>query len=114
FEYYSDTEGRSDPVTKELWPGLCWSNVGSINTKAMASDDRLVNGRLFEQPVAIVPADLPTKYRIKILQYSLTAEAYEFWRLLQQEQSSVGSIFDPPPARIGSNLFSTTNPEEQV
>jgi hypothetical protein len=114
FEYFSDTDGLIDFFTKQPLPGLCWSNIGSINTRAVASDDRLVNGRLFEQAVAIVPADLPTKYRIKILQYALTAEAYEFWRLLQQQQSSVGSIFDPPPARINGNLFSTTNPEEQV
>ncbi|MBD1398900.1 DUF4249 domain-containing protein [Pontibacter sp. JH31] len=107
FEYFSNVGDQ--PI-----PSQCWANVGSVNTKAVAADDRLVNGRLFEQPVAVVPADIPTKYRIKIRQYSLTAEAYEFWRLLNQQQSSVGSIFDPPPARINGNVFSITNPEEQV
>ncbi|WP_018476545.1 DUF4249 domain-containing protein [Pontibacter roseus] len=107
FEFFSD-------VGDTPLPSQCWSHVGSINTKVVVSDDRLVNGRLFEQHVVVVPADIPTKYRIKIRQYSLTAEAYEFWRLLSQQQSSVGSIFDPPAARITGNVYSLTDPEEQV
>lgn len=107
FAFYSNT-GEA-PV-----PALCWANVGSINTRVAATDDRLTNGRLFEHPVAIIPADIPTMYRIRIRQYSLTAEAYEFWRLLNEQQSNVGSIFDPPPAQIKGNLYSTTNPEERV
>lgn len=115
--YRWDTEGVFEFYTNvgdAPLPARCWSNMGSINTKVVTSDDRLVNGRYFEQPVVVVPADIPTKYRIKIRQFSLTGEAYEFWRLFNQQQSSVGSIFDPPPARINSNLYSLTNPEEQV
>lgn len=107
FEFYTNTGDKPDP-------SVCWANMGSINTKVVASDDRLVNGRYFEQPVAVVPADIPTKYRIKIRQFSLTGEAYEFWRLFNQQQSSVGSIFDPPPARINGNMYSVNNPDERV
>ncbi|MBX0333820.1 DUF4249 domain-containing protein [Pontibacter sp. HSC-14F20] len=107
FEFYSD-------VGDAPLPARCWSNRGSINTKVVTNDDRLVNGRYFEQPVVVVPADIPTKYRIKIRQFSLTGEAYEFWRLFNEQQSSVGSIFDPPPARINGNMYSITNPEEWV
>ncbi|SFG62668.1 protein of unknown function [Pontibacter chinhatensis] len=113
--YRWDTEGVFAFFTKG--PGgrtSCWANVGSINTRVAATDDRLTNGRLFEHPVAIIPADIPTMYRIRIRQYSLTAEAYEFWRLLNEQQSNVGSIFDPPPAQIKGNLYSTTDPEERV
>ncbi|MDX5423321.1 MAG: DUF4249 domain-containing protein [Hymenobacteraceae bacterium] len=115
--YRWDTEGVFEFFTNvgDLpVPSRCWANVGSINTKVVTADDRLVNGSLFEQPVVVVPADIPTRYRIKIRQFSLTAEAYEFWRLLSQQQSSVGSIFDPPPARINGNLFSVADPEELV
>lgn len=107
FEFYTDT--RDVPV-----PSTCWANMGSINTKIVTGDDRLVNGRFFQQPVVVVPADIPTKYRIKVRQYSLTAEAYEFWRLFNQQQSSVGSIFDPPPAQINGNIYSLTDPEEKA
>ncbi|AKD02950.1 DUF4249 domain-containing protein [Pontibacter korlensis] len=109
FEYFSRVPEITPPP-----PGICWANVGSINTKAVTSSDRLVNGHLFEHAVVVVPGDIPTKYRVKVRQYSLTAEAYEFWRLFNEQQSSVGSIFDPPPAKIRGNLFCTTNPEEQV
>lgn len=112
FEYFSAIE-ETDSTKKPL-PSLCWSNMGSINTKAATSDDRLVNGRLFEHAVVVVPADIPTKYRIKIRQYSISPDAFEFWRLFNEQQSSVGSIFDPPPAQIRGNLYSKTNPEEQV
>ncbi|WP_299984251.1 DUF4249 domain-containing protein [uncultured Pontibacter sp.] len=115
--YRWDTEGVFEFYTNvgdAPIPARCWSNMGSINTKVVTSDDRLVNGRYFEQPVVVVPADIPTKYRIKIRQFSLTAGAHEFLRLFNQQQTSVGSIFDPPPARINGNLYSLTNPEEQV
>lgn len=115
--YRWDTEGVFEfhtNVGDAPLPAACWSNMGSINTKVVANDDRLVNGRYFEQPVVVVPADIPTKYRIKIRQFSITAGAHEFLRLFNQQQASVGSIFDPPPARINGNLYSLTDPEEQV
>jgi hypothetical protein len=109
FEYFSIAPEIRNPP-----PSQCWSYVGRIVTKAVTTSDRLFNGNRHKQPVVVVAGDMPTKYQVKVRQYSLSAQAYEFWRLFNQQQASVGSIFDPPPAQIRGNLYSITHPEEQV
>jgi hypothetical protein len=51
---------------------------------------------------------------IEVSQYSMTEEAYEYWRKVEDQQKNVGSIFDPPPTQIVGNLYSQTHPEALV
>ncbi|OKL40663.1 DUF4249 domain-containing protein [Pontibacter flavimaris] len=108
-EYHTIALEIKDPP-----PSTCWSCQGRINKTAVAADDAQVNGNKISQLVAVVPADIPTRYQATVQQFSLTPAAFEFWRLLQQQQTSVGSIFDPPPARIRGNLYNASDPEEEV
>lgn len=109
FEYFSYAPDWNPPLSTQ-----CWSFLGRIDTKAVTTDDRLFNGNRYRQAITVVPADMPTRFLIKVRQYSLTSQAYEFWRLFNQQQTSVGSIFDPPPAKIRGNLYSVTDPKEEV
>ncbi|MDX5423322.1 MAG: DUF4249 domain-containing protein [Hymenobacteraceae bacterium] len=109
FEYFSFAPDWNPPLSTQ-----CWSYLGRINTKVVTMDDRLFNGNRYKQTVAVMPADMPTRFLIKVRQYALTQQAHEFWRLFNQQQTSVGSIFDPPPAKIRGNLYSTTDPGEEV
>ncbi len=45
-------------------------------------------------------------------QYSMTEEAYEYWRKVAQLITKRGSIFDTPPSVIRGNITSVTNPAE--
>jgi hypothetical protein len=38
------------------------------------------------------------KQYVEVSQYSLTREAYQFWKLLDEQQTRTGSLFDPQPA----------------
>lgn len=109
FEYFSRA-----PDVLPIPPTQCWSFVGRITAKVVTAEDRLFNGNTYKQAVVVLPADMPTKYLVRVRQYALTAQAHEFWRLFNQQQSSVGSVFDPPPAKIRGNLYSLSNPEEEV
>lgn len=53
-------------------------------------------------------------YRTDLRQFSVTAEAYRFLRLVKQQTEISGSVFDPPPANIRGNMISLDNPEEVV
>jgi len=43
-------------------------------------------------------------HSVEVSQYALTKEAYDYWEKIEDQQSNVGSVFDPPPAQIVGNL----------
>lgn len=53
-------------------------------------------------------------YSFKAKLKSMSAGAYNFWRLIKQQYENDGSIFSALPAQINSNIKSITNPEEKV
>lgn len=53
-------------------------------------------------------------YRLDIQHLSVSAETHRFLKLIDQQLSLTGSVFDPPPANIRGNLISLDNREEQV
>jgi hypothetical protein len=55
-----------------------------------------------------------SRYRITIDQYSIDEEAYNFFKLVNQQINIKGSVFDPLPANIRGNMLNIENPEKQV
>ena len=47
-------------------------------------------------------------------QRSLTKSAFQFFDLLQNQLNIQGNIFDPPPAKLGTNIINLDNPDEDV
>ncbi|ELR71361.1 hypothetical protein C900_02819 [Fulvivirga imtechensis AK7] len=55
------------------------------------------------------------EFSVLVTQYSLGKGAFEFWRKIKvQREQGGGSIFDPPPFEIPSNIFNTSNPDEKT
>ncbi len=52
------------------------------------------------------------RYRFMLNQLSISKEAYDYYSLLQSQQSISGDLFDPPPAEVGGNIFNITNPDK--
>jgi len=52
------------------------------------------------------------KYLVRIQQFSITKEAYQFFALLNNQIGIDGDIFDPPPATLGGNIINLENPDE--
>lgn len=53
-------------------------------------------------------------HSILVTQYSLTEEAYSYWKKIDDQSRSVGSIFDPPPSQITGNLEQVSGDEKTV
>jgi hypothetical protein len=53
-------------------------------------------------------------HSVLVTQYSQTAEAFEYWKKIDDQARSVGSIFDPPPSQITGNLSISGNPTVEV
>lgn len=94
----------------------CWKTE-KADRSVRIYDDRLTNGNYTVVPVAFIEDDgirLMEKYLLRIYQHSISKEAYQFYRLVDQQSKIAGSIFDPPPATVRGNVISLDNPDELV
>lgn len=94
----------------------CWKDEVADKAVRIFSD-RLVDGNETKILAAFVEDDgfrMRDKYMIRIYQQSLSESAYQFLRLVQQQTTIQGGIFDPPPSTIGGNIIRLENPDEQI
>ncbi|WP_242928787.1 DUF4249 domain-containing protein [Pontibacter vulgaris] len=93
----------------------CW--ISERVDKFAVVTDRLTNGKkVINQKVFFVPFDryMHIRYKLKVYQHTISEEAYEFFRVMEQQSGSTGTVFDPPPAEIKGNLFNINDENERV
>ncbi len=54
------------------------------------------------------------RYSLLVKQYSLSKEAYDYWKLLMANSQESGGINDKQPASIQGNITCVSNPSEKV
>ena len=54
------------------------------------------------------------RYSILVTQYALTKEAYQFWEIMKKNTEQVGTLFDPQPSQLLSNIHSVSDTTEPV
>jgi hypothetical protein len=94
----------------------CWKTVPSTNL-ILGSSAKLASDIIYQQPIAFIPLNaqqLSVEYSIIVSQYALTADAYFFYQLLQQNTEESGSLFDPQPSQLTGNIHNIANPKEVV
>lgn len=66
--------------------------------------------------VAFVPASVEYAIRktLRLFQFSITEEAYQYYAAIDRQRNINGTIFDPPPAIIKGNLEDINKPERPV
>ena len=89
----------------------CWIPIfnNSIN---IFTDERINGNEIKNRDVYFAPYYAQGKLYVEVSQYSLSREAYQFWQRFQEQQSRVGSIFDPLPAPLEGNIANSENPAE--
>src|SRR6478609_10071074 len=94
----------------------CWRTVSSANisitTSVKLSEDIISNFPfyLIEKP----SQKLLMRYSILVKQYTVTAEAYNYWKQLQKNTEKLGTLFDPQPSQILSNVQNIDNVDEPI
>lgn len=97
-------------------PGFsCYVNDGYFGffglAESISSDKDLFSKRLiFLEPNG---RKFSIGYSIEVSQYTMTDDAYNYWKKIDDQQNNVGSVFDSPPARIEGNL-SYSDKEETI
>ncbi|GAB3899696.1 hypothetical protein GCM10028803_21270 [Larkinella knui] len=123
FFFYIDTK---DPATEPNFYGwtatsynvqggpreYCWVKTQSPGLTILA--DQAIDGREIRKKLVIKsPIRSIGPHFVEVKQYSLTKEAYQFYRLFQEQQSRTGTIFDPLPASVIGNIRQENKPEQR-
>jgi hypothetical protein len=98
------------------YPSICWSTAHSttvqIDKTTALTQDVVANFRLRQLPFN---SDLLcSRYSILVKQHALTREEYAYWELLRKNTESIGSLFDPQPAQLTSNIHCISNASDIV
>jgi hypothetical protein len=95
---------------------FCWNSATSTRI-VIGSSAKLSQDVISAQPIKhILPGSerIGVRYSILVRQYALTREAYEFWEIMKKNTEQVGTLFDPQPSQLRSNLRCISDPEEPV
>ncbi|MEM6629318.1 MAG: DUF4249 domain-containing protein [Bacteroidota bacterium] len=98
-------------------PKSCYYNrtIGPQQIKLL-DGDRVSSGRKEKNLIGIKELDWTFFYKhyFNVVQYSISAESFEYWERADLVINQVGSIFDIPPAGLQGNIFREDKPEELV
>lgn len=94
----------------------CWATGPSaeisIATSVKLSEDVISN---FPFYLLAKPSEkYLIRYSILVKQNVLTVEAYSYWQQLQKNTEKIGTLFDPQPSQIVSNIQNVDNADEPV
>lgn len=91
----------------------CWEIVRNYDLNVF--DDRLSNGGMNTgRRVAQIPYYQDRGALVEIRQSSLTAQAYRYYKLAQEQSQNNGGIADPPPTALVGNIKNVANVQERV
>lgn len=90
----------------------CWSSDSSQSI-LINNSSNLSNDIISYQPVNTIlrPSfKLALRYSILVKQIGLTREAYDFWTILKKNTELTGTLFDPQPSKMPTNIHCTNDP----
>ncbi|WP_234733603.1 DUF4249 domain-containing protein [Tellurirhabdus bombi] len=91
----------------------CW--IPFYHRSLNIFSDQGINGNSIKKRlVAQSPIYALGPHAMEIKQYSLSRQAYQFLRSFQEQQSRVGSIFDPLPTSIIGNIVNADDEKDHV
>jgi len=93
----------------------CWKTEPSTNI--ILGSTASLSQNVIELPLTyIYPTSwkLSVNYSIKVKQYSLSKEAYEFLERMKKNTEGTGSVFDAQPSELNGNIHNINDSKETV
>jgi hypothetical protein len=98
-------------------PKTCYITY-SVNEQSILlfGTERKDDFKLKQQELAAIPTDrtFADRNMVQVVQYSLPEAAYQYYRKINTITNQVGTIFDPPPAKVRGNILQTTDPDRII
>ncbi|MES1222130.1 MAG: DUF4249 domain-containing protein, partial [Bacteroidota bacterium] len=117
--YFSGFEFQNGKVISRVEPNkvlICWKSESSSQV-FLGSSAKLSQDQISLFPLNIIPFSsikISVRYSILVKQYALTKQAFEYWDVLKKNTEQVGTLFDPQPSNLISNIHCVSNPGELV
>ncbi|HEX8460625.1 MAG TPA: DUF4249 family protein, partial [Segetibacter sp.] len=95
---------------------FCWSTSKS-NKILLGSSAQLTSDVINDAPITFIPIEaekLGVRYSILIRQQALDRKGYDFYKMMQSNTESIGSVFDPQPSDLPGNITCVSNPLEKA
>lgn len=90
----------------------CWEILRGYSLELF--DDRYTNGGSLSQVVGQIPFYTHAPALVEIRQQALSQEAYQFYKLVQDQTQNNGGLTDTPPVAPIGNVRNVANPRERV
>lgn len=94
----------------------CW--IPEYGSRATISKNNSVSNNAFNDVfIARIPVDhwrFNIRYFMRVEQFSLSEEAYEFWKLIQSQQEGEGSLFQPNAVQVKGNVYRADESAEKI
>jgi hypothetical protein len=91
----------------------CWDIIYG-STLSLFSDAYSNGGRITNRNVCQVPYYTQNPALVNVRQGSLTADAYRYFSLLQQQTQNTGGLADTPPTSLAGNVYNTANKQDKA
>lgn len=95
---------------------ICWSY--NFSSTALVSDPRFISNNEFKKiyigTVGITSMSFYERYYVEVEQLSVSKEVYDFWKLVENQQSALGSLVQPNAVKVRGNVKCLSNPDEEV
>jgi len=91
----------------------CWRTVFNPNVLLNENESRDLK-RFKVAEFQALEEIFGNKFRFIVSQFSLTNDAFVFYRSLKLQRENTGSIFETPPFKINSNIKNIDNEDEDV
>lgn len=109
-EYYPEVQGTYNPYY------YCWGHDESHSINLYTTEDLTINSVKEHELYRVDKGDIRLGYIYSVLlkQWSLTSEAYEYFRLMKLYTEESDGLFTPMPSDVRGNINCTSNPKKGV
>jgi hypothetical protein len=114
WDKWLDTIYRYEPTIDTL--SRCWKTE-KISGLFSSSLGKLLVKQKIEIPLNYIAGRDPKlnhEYCLRVKQYPLSKEAFDYWSLLEEQNYENGSLYESQPKQSISNIFNINNPDEKV
>jgi hypothetical protein len=94
----------------------CWKEASS-NTIVVGNSTALTDDVISYQPITTIakPSEkMFVRYSVLVRQIGLPREAYDFWTLLKKNTELTGTLFDPQPSILPTNILCISDPSKKA
>ena len=117
--YESDYEYVNGKIVLRPYANYTYAcfSYDSAHAIIIGNNSSLSQNSISAQPLTSIysPSEkMYVRYSIQVQQMGISKEAYDFWEVLKKNTELAGTLFDPQPSKIPTNLQCTNDKNQQL